>query len=74
MTSIAEEAADRAERALNAVGPEGLADKFTEWAERKGIRERVTEEQYADLVLAFGAGFARGVGHMVGVAVAREHQ
>lgn len=72
MSTIGQETADRAERALEAVGPEELADMFTEWAERKGIRQRVTEEQYKDLVSAFGAGFSCGVGYMVGGVVARE--
>lgn len=70
--SIGQEAADRAERALDAVGPEGIASMFTEWAAGKGILARVTEAQCADLAAAFGAGFARGLGHMTGVSVARE--
>lgn len=70
--SIGQEAADRAEAAMDAVGPEGIAEMCTEWARRKGILDRLTEAQYASLIDAFGAGFAHGVGHMAGVMVARE--
>ena len=70
--SIGQEAADRAERALDAFGPEGIADMFTDWAARNGILARVTREQCGDLAQAFGAGFALGLGHMTGLSVARE--
>lgn len=72
MSTIGQEAADRAQAAMDAVGPEGIAEMCTEWAHGKGILGHLTEERYAELIDAFGAGFAYGVGYVTGAAVARE--
>jgi hypothetical protein len=43
------------------MGSQELADRCAQWAQREGILERVTEEQFADIAKAFMAGYAYGM-------------